>query len=165
MELGVEQEDLWGRKKRLRIMKDIFTKAFHVVIWLGRETEEHKEAISALNKFKSLLHALGCSGGSRPECCVGAERPDIEDPGWAHLAKLFQRPWSQKIWTVQKATVSRYLYYCSSVNQVILCTLYLTFGSISRRELTAKQIVRDSSISYALYSTPWDFMARVALAK
>jgi hypothetical protein len=32
IELGVEQEDLWGRKKRLRIMKDIFIKASHVVI-------------------------------------------------------------------------------------------------------------------------------------
>jgi len=102
----INQEDLRERGEQVRIMKEIFAKAFHVVIWLGRETEEDQVAFSVLDRFKNLFDTRGY-GDVGPECYVDAGLPDTNDPDWAALVKLFQRPSFRRIWVVQEATVSR----------------------------------------------------------
>ena len=103
----IDQKNLRERAEQVGLMKDIYAKAFHVVIWLGRETTEDKTAFSVLDRFKTLFETRGY-GDLGPDCFVDAGLPDTNDPDWEPLVKLFQRPWFQRIWVVQEATVSRH---------------------------------------------------------
>jgi hypothetical protein len=92
------------RTEQVGIMKDIYAKAFCVVIWLGRETSEDKLAFSMLNRFKELFAKYGLVDfGPFPDQDLGF--PPHIDPDWRALVRLFQREWFQRIWVVQEATV------------------------------------------------------------
>jgi hypothetical protein len=87
-------------------MKDIYVRAFHVVIWLGNETPEDKAAFSMLDRFKAVFEEYGwCDIGSENWTAVGLP-PENEPADWIALVKLFQRQWFQRIWVIQEAVVS-----------------------------------------------------------
>jgi hypothetical protein len=103
----INQRDDQERAEQVGIMRDIYAKAFHVVIWLGKETLEDKAAFCLLDRFKDLFakHGLVDLG---PENSGAVGLPTVDEPEeWTALVKLFQRPWFQRIWVIQEATVCK----------------------------------------------------------
>ncbi|KAE8445911.1 hypothetical protein EG329_012690 [Mollisiaceae sp. DMI_Dod_QoI] len=107
--LCINQRDDHERSEQVGIMKDIYTKAWHVVIWLGRETPEDKIAFELLDRFKQIFDERGLVELG-PEHYRTVGLPWLHDPNWSHwtaLVKLFQRSWFQRIWVVQEAAMAR----------------------------------------------------------
>ena len=93
--------------EQVRIMNDIYTKAWHVVIWLGKETPEDKMAFELLDRFKEIFDERGLVEIG-PEHYRAVGLPTIHDSDWSHwtaVVELFQRSWFQRIWVVQEAAV------------------------------------------------------------
>ena len=105
----INQENDRERAEQVGIMKGIYTRAWHVVIWLGRETPEDKIAFELLNRFKQIFDERGLVEiGPEHYSTVGL--PSIHDSDWSHwtaLVKLFQRSWFQRIWVLQEAAVCK----------------------------------------------------------
>ncbi|KAF4633399.1 hypothetical protein G7Y89_g4718 [Cudoniella acicularis] len=101
----INQRNDQERTEQVGMMKDIYKKALHVVIWLGRDTLEDKAAFSLLNRFEDVFakHGLVNIG---PESFSTAGLPKMGDPDWVALVKLFQRPWFRRIWVVQEAAMA-----------------------------------------------------------
>lgn len=51
----INQRNDCERAEQVRIMNDIYTKAWYVVIWLGKETPEDKMAFELLDRFKEIF--------------------------------------------------------------------------------------------------------------
>jgi hypothetical protein len=109
-------------------MRDIYTKAFHVVIWLGKDTLEDKAAFSLLDRFKDVFARYGLVDlGPDNYGSVGLPT-NLEEPNeWIALVKLYQRAWFQRIWVIQEATVGK-------VWRVLVIPEHLAFQS--KRVLT-----------------------------
>jgi len=100
----INQNSDQERTEQVGMMKDIYQKARHVVIWLGKETSEDKAAFELLNRFENVFaeHGLVNVG---PLSLPALGLPKMLDPSWATLVRLFQRPWFRRIWVMQEATV------------------------------------------------------------
>ena len=55
----INQRDNQEWTEQVGIMRDIYAKAFHVVIWLGKETLGDKVAFSLLDWFKAVFAKHG----------------------------------------------------------------------------------------------------------
>lgn len=109
----INQRDDKERTEQVGIMRQIYTKAWHVVIWLGRETLEDKEAFSLLSQFEDIFAEHGVIEIG-PEHIQILGLPTIESSKWIALVKLFQRPWFERIWVVQEAAVcKRHSLFCN----------------------------------------------------
>ena len=89
-------------------MKEIYRKAIHVIIWLGKETAEDADAFSLLNRFDQLFATKGVIDvGGVENILHRLELPSDDSQEWTALVKLFQRPWFQRIWVLQEAVMAR----------------------------------------------------------
>jgi hypothetical protein len=102
----INQTNNLERTQQVGIMKDIYKKAMHVVIWLGKETAEDADAFNLLSRFEELFKAKGMV----PVGVVENHRlglPAEESEEWTALVRLFQKPWFQRIWVLQEAVMAR----------------------------------------------------------
>ncbi|KAE9365154.1 HET-domain-containing protein [Stipitochalara longipes BDJ] len=104
----INQKDDLERSLQVGIMKEIYKKAIHVVIWLGKETAEDADAFTLLSRFDHLFKEKGLIDvGNVENFLYGLELPAEESQEWTALVKLFQRPWFQRIWVLQEAVMAR----------------------------------------------------------
>jgi hypothetical protein len=89
-------------------IKDIYKKAIHVVIWLGKQTAEDADAFTLLSRFEKLFREKGMVDvGNVENLLYGLDLPVETSPAWTALVRLFQRPWFQRIWVFQEAVMAR----------------------------------------------------------
>jgi hypothetical protein len=120
----INQENAAERDEQVRRMKSIYQEAARVVIWLGNYEEpcdnflhitSDRWGIDHLDKCSesltsSVFSTLARWGGSdwpytRP---VSGDFPLIENPQfWAQLAKIFWRPWFERLWIIQELGVAK----------------------------------------------------------
>ncbi|KAM3424356.1 Heterokaryon incompatibility protein 6, OR allele [Cercospora zeina] len=92
-------------------MKDVYEKAWHVIVWLGNATETSDEAMDVLQKarmkfgedrmvsmFSGQLQ-FGGGRGSADSTRLGPA-PDLED--WKAVKDLFEHPYWSRMWVVQE---------------------------------------------------------------
>jgi hypothetical protein len=104
----INQKNDAERSRQVGIMKDIYKKAMHVVIWLGKETAEDADAFALLNRFGKLFKGKGMVDvGNVENYLYGLDLPVEKSPEWTALVRLFQRPWFQRIWVLQEAVMAR----------------------------------------------------------
>lgn len=102
----INQKSNQERTEQVGMMGQIYKRARHVVIWLGTETAEDKTAFELLSHFERVFaeHGLVNIG---PQSFSAVGLPNMLDPSWATLVRIFQRPWFRRIWVVQEATVCK----------------------------------------------------------
>jgi hypothetical protein len=102
----IDQTNLPERTAQVRMMKDIYSKSDHTVIWLGKETNEDEAAFAVLERFRKLFAEHGqLDIGPMETIAYRLPLPEEDSRNWTALVKLFQKPWFERIWVVQEAVV------------------------------------------------------------
>lgn len=99
----INQADITERGQQVSLMRDVFRLSDRTVVWLGEESHDSGLAID-------LIHELAKSSrqGDRSQLPnQSAKVLALHDPAWRALTHLLQRPWFQRTWIVQEASVSK----------------------------------------------------------
>lgn len=108
----IDQENLPERGEQVKIMRKIYSRATHVLIWLGPEDENTSAALHMITELKNHVASQGLS-------LEALRALKDEDPvteilsldynaysveSLAPLWNLYRRPWFKRIWVLQEAT-------------------------------------------------------------
>ena len=120
-QICINQEDLDERCSQVSIMHEIYSKSQFTLIWLGREDEYTRSAVSTIGK---LVQARDSFVGSdiqpyvdnSEETYKKAGLPYISEQEWVSLAALFQRQYFRRLWVVQENILSNLIVaYCGGI--------------------------------------------------
>jgi hypothetical protein len=129
----INQKNDQERTEQVDLMKDIYKKAMHVVIWLGKDTAEDTDAFTLLGRFEKLFAEKGLVDvGSVENLLNGLALPVEESKEWAALVRLFQRPWFQRIWVLQEAVMARTMTVVCGSNLVGWNLIYQVAMSVQK---------------------------------
>jgi hypothetical protein len=102
----INQTNPQERTAQVGIMKNIYSKADHVVIWLGKDTDDDETAFAILEQYRKLFAEHGqLDIGPMETVVYKLALPAEDSKDWTALIKLFQKPWFQRIWVIQEAVV------------------------------------------------------------
>jgi Heterokaryon incompatibility protein (HET) len=119
----INQDDDRERAEQVGIMRNIYTHAKSVLVWLGR-CDDEKRLTSALDLIHRALqeyrkgHKKWSKGKKDGPFVVHAEVltrennkargfPPFDSPDWAALLWFFSLPWFSRLWVVQEISLSR----------------------------------------------------------
>ncbi len=99
-QICINQGDAGERSQQVQRMRDIYSCAESVKIWLG---EPQDDSDKVMEFVPQLLHSLkGLEAGQTKSIfefkALGI--PDISDLAWKRLALFLERPWFKRFWTV-----------------------------------------------------------------
>ncbi|KAI0427872.1 heterokaryon incompatibility protein-domain-containing protein [Xylaria sp. FL1042] len=99
--LCIDQSNPVERAAQVALMGRVFSRARHVMIWLGPSTAETHEAFCFVNSMQHLSWPGGWDG--IPEAESGEVRVALEGV----LSGILARPWFRRIWVIQEAALNR----------------------------------------------------------
>ncbi|KAI6086145.1 heterokaryon incompatibility protein-domain-containing protein [Hypoxylon rubiginosum] len=133
----INQEDLDERAQQVGLMRDIYSKAAAVLVWLGEDSagvaRPAFESVSELVRigFNSLVTGRSEDGHGRGEFVTRPEAlPETVDRG--HIAALFSLPWFERVWTIQEAVLNE-----NTI--VVLGKYFIDYGSIQLASMCLAQ--------------------------
>ncbi|KAK1764198.1 heterokaryon incompatibility protein-domain-containing protein [Phialemonium atrogriseum] len=117
----INQGDVDERTQQVRLMRDVYSRADRVVVWLGPENDEDVPAAVALvNCIYAACEKEAQSAGRDLASLAVDYQPFAEiteddlDPGlagslrpWNALRRLYSRPWFTRVWCVQEIVLAR----------------------------------------------------------
>jgi hypothetical protein len=96
--ISINQDDIEERNHQILRMKDIFSSASRVVVWLGSATPGSKDA---LDYFNSL------SDDALTESALIRSHPNNTN-AWLNLGRdILDREWWTRVWIIQEAVLAR----------------------------------------------------------
>jgi hypothetical protein len=102
----INQTNPQERTAQVGIMKNIYSNSDHVVIWLGKGTDDDETAFAVLEQYRKLFAEYGqLDIGPMETIAYKLPLPAEDSKDWTALIKLFQKPWFQRIWVIQEAVV------------------------------------------------------------
>jgi hypothetical protein len=103
----IDQQNTREKTEQVRMMRDVYFCANHVVIWLGPAEKLDQEAYEMM-KLMPKTDLLQESGPPTFESWGHKELPDNPlDPKWEKFVRLLARPWFSRVWVVQELIVAR----------------------------------------------------------
>ncbi|KAH9203637.1 heterokaryon incompatibility protein-domain-containing protein [Leptodontidium sp. 2 PMI_412] len=127
----INQFDLEEKNIQVPLMKDIYSKASVVLIWLGRGSEETDRAWGALAQMNTYFHkhlthytadsmryftlqtALEKGLATRMTILGRKQTEEIRQLDWNAIASLLRLPWFTRAWTMQE--------YVKAPRAVVVC--------------------------------------------
>ncbi|KAI0835879.1 heterokaryon incompatibility protein-domain-containing protein [Hypoxylon sp. FL0890] len=108
----INQTSIQERNQEVRRMRDIYSRAEHVIVWLGPELEPGAvtpvDCVGIAKKTHDLLDSLASAD---PEDCDAAAKilDGTGDPIYALLMlnRFFSRPWFSRIWVLQEIALAK----------------------------------------------------------
>ncbi|KAH8787246.1 heterokaryon incompatibility protein-domain-containing protein [Hyaloscypha finlandica] len=97
-QICIDQLNNDERCAQIRIMKDIYYGADHVIAWLGESTTDTNAALQFVRILEE--HLMG------------------NNPGWLAFAKFLALPWFSRVWVVQEAMVAKSLVFQWGSNEI-----------------------------------------------
>jgi hypothetical protein len=105
--LCIDQANLAEKAVQIPLMKDIYSKAGHVIIWVGPPTQDSTLALPFLEqKLRPVYRAKDQKQDAELEWCLSQTSTTIESPEWQAVADLFCRPWFTRFWILQEAILA-----------------------------------------------------------
>lgn len=102
----INKANVTEKSAQVRIMKQIYRNASHVVIWLGPSTPMDTLAFKVLSHFSSVFERRGYFRFALWDYGNDGFPPsDAEE--WIALLNLFQREWWLRVWVLQEAVMAR----------------------------------------------------------
>jgi hypothetical protein len=107
--------DLAERKQQVGIMREIYSLAEEVLVWLGSGDRNIVEAIAACQdimlSIQSVLSLSGFDfetlGVTNPDPWSGFQARPMTDTELNGLIDIMQRPWWDRVWVVQEVCLAR----------------------------------------------------------
>lgn len=110
----IDQASLQERGHQVKLMCDVYSKAERTWIWMGESTEESDFMMDFLEGYCKILDAINLSAEDQDELLrLGIEKLKAEErrlygtQSTALIESLCDRPWFDRVWTVQEYTLSR----------------------------------------------------------
>ncbi|CAI0647742.1 unnamed protein product [Colletotrichum noveboracense] len=131
--LCINQDDMEERAEQVQLMRDVYSRASLVVVWLG--LDEYNETARAMPLMEAIYHACedqalsrgveilsmahftiateqmeGFAGVSISDIASAAQRlglPKPDSKSWSALKWLLSRPWFTRVWCVQEIVLAR----------------------------------------------------------
>ena len=108
----IDQENRKERGEQVKIMRQIYTRAARVLVWLGPEDDETPVALQTITKVKNHIIARGLSFETLKSMkdedpfseMLGLTEHVLDVKSLTILRQMYQRPWFQRIWVVQEVT-------------------------------------------------------------
>ncbi|OTA52434.1 HET-domain-containing protein [Hypoxylon sp. EC38] len=108
----INQTSIQERNQEVRRMREIYSRAEHVIVWLGPELEPGTttpiNCVGVAKKTQDLLNTLA---RANPQDCDAAAiiLDGTGDPIYALLMlnKFFSRPWFSRIWVLQEIALAK----------------------------------------------------------
>lgn len=111
----INQNDKVEKAQQVPLMRDIYSQAKRVVIWLGGDNLNSHSAMKLLERLADTLErAREQHGGNSPFTIprLSQDRirlgiPPKEDPSFIALNDLMQRPYFRRVWIVQEVALAK----------------------------------------------------------
>lgn len=107
----INQSDNPEKSRQVKLMRDIYTCASRVLVWLGDSTPDRGDmALEFLQTLEETLLAMGKAGKDVDMADVFSQ-PGFEYPSlkWEALAKLLNRPWFFRVWIIQEVVLTSHI--------------------------------------------------------
>ncbi|KAK0672168.1 heterokaryon incompatibility protein-domain-containing protein [Cercophora samala] len=111
----INQDDLQERAFQVKMMGDVYRKAAHTIIWLGRGDQYTKDAVKTISKVAACPRSIFAQSSITPfrqqdnSVYEAINVPYISWSDWCSLAAFFKRQWFSRLWIVQEVILSREL--------------------------------------------------------
>ncbi|GES65443.1 related to het-6-heterokaryon incompatibility protein [Aspergillus terreus] len=156
--LCINQDDLGERAVQVLLMKDIYSRAYNVLLWLGEEDETTEKGYALARK---LAHHPDANPDLKVTCSIpmsGADLvtgsglprlglPPIDAPDWEAFYRLFTRPVFKRSWIIQEVTFSNLPPFAQCGSHMILLSELVGamafLSSCGWRDLMAGQMEKD----------------------
>lgn len=163
----INQADSAERGLQVNKMRELYSEAWSVVIWLGEESEDSEKAINLLETLSRLSDhseknehkSFGLS--EKVEKLRLALKNDPEYLGrgsWVALREFLARPYWDRLWIIQEVLISS--------TKTILCgslcidwdTLCTGLGTIHKHFFVMKNelLEHDQRVCRKIYTEPWN---------
>lgn len=107
----INQDDIEERNHQVTMMKEIYSRASNVIVWLGEASKDSSDAVSLIKSITTndtLKEAYYKREG------LTVTEAEIEsfglpapwDKEWLALDKLLSRPWFSRVWIIQEVIMS-----------------------------------------------------------
>lgn len=104
----INQDDTAERAQQVLLMRNIYSKAYVVLVWLGEATADTHKTLKLVQavakKFRQSNYR--CTEDFLAWITATTVSLGFRDCYWAALADLFRRAWWTRIWVVQEVVVS-----------------------------------------------------------
>lgn len=102
----INQADIYERNHQVQIMRDVYTNADKVLVWLGESSEDSDIAMHILEDLSDgIIDYMAFGSDVQP-----SQREAVL---WQPVTNLFKRPWWARGWIVQEIVLSREaILYC-----------------------------------------------------
>jgi hypothetical protein len=163
----INQADSAERGVQVNKMRELYSEAWSVVIWLGEESEDSEKAIKLLETLSRLSDHWEKDGHKSFGLSEKVERLRLalkNDPeylgkgSWVALREFLARPYWDRLWIIQEVLISS--------TKIILCgslcidwdTLCAGLGTIHRYFFNMKNelLEHDQRVCRKIYTEPWN---------
>jgi hypothetical protein len=99
--LCINQDDLKERSQQVAIMGSVYSRASGVLIWLGRDTEQH--SVAAFEEIRRCVDVYNLTAGkkySRKPNDDELDRLDVK--AWNSIGAFFKNKWFSRVWVQQE---------------------------------------------------------------
>lgn len=111
----INQLDIRERSHQVKLMSQIYSVAYWVLVWLGESDDEAMDIVEESSPLIELLQQL--EDGSLSTFDDEDMGPVSRSRIWDVVDRLWQRPWWSRIWTFQELLLGK--------SVIILCGLRL----------------------------------------
>ena len=104
-QLCINQENVQERNSQVQLMATIYSKAAKVIIWLGEEKENSKNAFQ-------LIRTISAFTQEHPNIVLKEANlesyglPPWRDNIWLAFGAILHRPWFTRVWVIQEVVMS-----------------------------------------------------------
>jgi hypothetical protein len=117
--LCINQDDEDEKTKQIRLMGDIYSRARHVIIYLGRKDVSVENAIDSIRKldrrfvplyrrrWSSHFNEIFPISGMVKDAFLGMNTIGDNEVDWGQIIMLFSRPWFKRTWVIQEAILPK----------------------------------------------------------
>ena len=126
----INQSDADEKSRQVNMMREIYRRAYRVLIWLG---EGDRYALKPLIRLAQKMATIDVSG--LPEDRIARQKSlGFGDTQILSLSVLLERPWFRRVWVVQEVAVaSKAILYCGyeSLKWEDLCSILALESGVS----------------------------------
>lgn len=153
----IDQSNIEERSQQVSLMREIYTNALLVTVWLGPETNNSHLAVQLIHTWsQAMVESTDLDSTSLTDEIDFSFLSHMEEPfpknAWNAVLELFERPWWTRIWVIQEVAVSKKASFLCGSDIISLAEMLLV--------TTFWQALRDMESS-----TPLDLKGQISVVR